>query len=39
MGGGLPTDGKAEPRMNTSDACGFEMNPVNLRSMSLRIGP
>jgi hypothetical protein len=39
MGGGLPTDGKAEPRMKTFDACGFEMNTVNLRSISLSKGP
>ncbi len=39
MGGGLPTDGKAEPRMNTFDGCGFEMHTVNFRSMSLSKGP
>jgi hypothetical protein len=33
------TDGKAEPRINTFDACGFEMNTVNLRSFSLSIVP
>ncbi len=39
MVGGLPTDGKAEPRMNTFGACCFEMKTVNLRSISLSKGP
>jgi hypothetical protein len=34
MDGGLPTDGKAELRMNTFEACGFETKIVNVRSRS-----
>jgi len=34
MAGRLPTDGKAELRMNTLDTCGFELNTVYGRSRS-----
>jgi hypothetical protein len=35
MAGGLSTDGKAELRMNTFAACGFEMNPAKMESRKL----
>jgi hypothetical protein len=38
MAVGRPTDGKAELRMNTFDALGFELNTVSVRSRSLDKG-